>query len=109
MSCPRGPPASRTRRTPDAAAVWPGRVILFLPNGASCSPPHPVPAPVAGAPGGGEYGRGMTLADRAVLILAADYFEEMELLYPRYRLIEEEVAVTVAGLDDHPVRGKNGF
>jgi protease I len=52
---------------------------------------------------------GMTLDDRAVLILAADYFEDMELLYPRYRLIEAEVSVTVAGLDDHPVRGKMGY
>jgi protease I len=32
----------------------------------------------------------------------------MELLYPLYRLIEEDVAVTVAGLDDHPVTGKKG-
>jgi protease I len=51
----------------------------------------------------------MALAQRAVLILAADLFEDMELLYPLYRLIEEEVAVTVAGLDDHPVRGKKGY
>jgi protease I len=32
----------------------------------------------------------------------------MELLYPLYRLREEEVAVTVAGLDDQPVTGKKG-
>jgi len=51
----------------------------------------------------------MALADRKVLILAADDFEDMELLYPLYRLIEEDVAVTVAGLDDHPVRGKKGY
>ena len=51
----------------------------------------------------------MALAQRTVLILAADDFEDMELLYPLYRLIEEEVAVTVAGLDDHPVRGKKGY
>ena len=51
----------------------------------------------------------MALAQRKVLILAADDFEDMELLYPLYRLIEEEVAVTVAGLDDHPVRGKKGY
>ena len=51
----------------------------------------------------------MALADRKVLILAADDFEDMELLYPLYRLIEEGVAVTVAGLDDHPVRGKKGY
>src|ERR1019366_10789890 len=50
----------------------------------------------------------MTLAGRKVLLLAADLFEDMELLYPLYRLREEEVTVTVAGLDDHPVMGKKG-
>ena len=51
----------------------------------------------------------MVLAQRKVLLLAADDFEDMELLYPLYRLREEEVAVTVAGLDDHPLRGKKGY
>ncbi|HUY64060.1 MAG TPA: type 1 glutamine amidotransferase domain-containing protein [Acidimicrobiales bacterium] len=50
----------------------------------------------------------MTLADKSVLILAADLFEDMELLYPMYRLVEEGVAVTVAGLDRLPVTGKKG-
>jgi protease I len=50
----------------------------------------------------------MALAERKVLLLAADDFEDMELLYPLYRLREEDVAVTVAGLDSHPVRGKKG-
>jgi protease I len=50
----------------------------------------------------------MALSGRKALVLAADDFEDMELLYPVCRLIEEEVAVTVAGLDDHPVRGKKG-
>ena len=50
----------------------------------------------------------MALAGRKVLLLAADLFEDMELLYPLYRLREEEVAVTVAGLNDHPVMGKKG-
>lgn len=50
----------------------------------------------------------MVLARRRVLILAADEFEDMELLYPLHRLREEDVAVTVAGLDDQPVRGKKG-
>jgi uncharacterized protein (DUF1810 family) len=50
----------------------------------------------------------MVLADRKVLLLAADEFEDMELLYPLYRLREENVAVTVAGLDDQPVTGKKG-
>ncbi len=50
----------------------------------------------------------MALAGRKVLLLAADQFEDMELLYPLYRLGEEDVAVTVAGLDDQPVTGKKG-
>jgi protease I len=45
---------------------------------------------------------------RSVLLLAADDFEDMELLYPLYRLREEGVQVTVAGLDNHPVTGKKG-
>lgn len=51
----------------------------------------------------------MSLADRTVLVLAADLFEDMELLYPVFRLREEGVAVTVAGLDDQPVHGKKGY
>src|SRR6266699_6624973 len=50
----------------------------------------------------------MALAQRKVLIMAADDFEDMELLYPLDRLAEENVEDTVAGLDDHPVRGKKG-
>jgi deglycase len=50
----------------------------------------------------------MVLTGRKALILAADDFEDMELLYPLYRLREEQVAVTVAGLDDRPVTGKKG-
>jgi protease I len=50
----------------------------------------------------------MVLADRRVLLLAADDFEDSELLYPLYRLREENIAVTVAGLDDQPVTGKKG-
>jgi protease I len=46
---------------------------------------------------------------RKVLLLAADQFEDMELLYPLYRLAEEGIAVTVAGLDDLPVMGKKGY
>jgi protease I len=50
----------------------------------------------------------MVLAGRKVLLLAADLFEDMELLYPLYRLREEDVVVTVTGLNDHPVMGKKG-
>src|ERR1700753_4208123 len=51
----------------------------------------------------------MSLSQRKVLLLAADDFEDMELLYPLHRLAEEGVAVPVAGLDDHPWRGKKGY
>ena len=50
----------------------------------------------------------MALARSKVLLLAADDFEDSELLYPLYRLREEDATVTVAGLDDHPVTGKKG-
>ena len=50
----------------------------------------------------------MTLAGKKTLILAADLFEDMELLYPLYRLREEGVDVTVAGLEAKPVTGKKG-
>lgn len=48
------------------------------------------------------------LSERQVLVLAADLFEDIELLYPLYRLREEGVEVTVAGLDRSPVTGKKG-
>ncbi|HWR46712.1 MAG TPA: DJ-1/PfpI family protein [Pseudonocardiaceae bacterium] len=50
----------------------------------------------------------MSLADKKVVVLAADLFEDIELLYPVYRLREENVSVTVAGLDSKPVTGKKG-
>lgn len=50
----------------------------------------------------------MALADAKVLVLAANLFEDMELLYPVYRLREEEVAVTLASPDAAPVTGKKG-
>jgi protease I len=43
-----------------------------------------------------------------VVVLAADLFEDIELLYPVYRLGEEGVEVTIAGVDDSPVSGKKG-
>src|ERR687885_1559351 len=46
--------------------------------------------------------------EKNVLILAADLFEDMELLYPLYRLREEEIDVVVAGLTPDPVTGKKG-
>jgi protease I len=49
------------------------------------------------------------LSSRRVLVLAADLFEDMELLYPVARLQEEGVTVTVAGLDEQPLTGKKGY
>jgi protease I len=46
---------------------------------------------------------------RKVLVLAADLFEDMELLYPVHRLREEEVEVTIAGLTNDAVHGKKGY
>lgn len=48
------------------------------------------------------------LSAARVLILAADLFEDMELLYPLYRLREEGVAVTVASPGGADVTGKKG-
>jgi protease I len=45
---------------------------------------------------------------RTVLVLAADLFEDLELLYPVYRLREEGVDVVVAGLTPDSVTGKKG-
>jgi deglycase len=50
----------------------------------------------------------MRLTGTRVLILAADLFEDMELLYPLYRLREEGATVTVAGMDRASVHGKKG-
>ena len=52
---------------------------------------------------------GSSLSGRAVLILAADLFEDMELLYPLVRLQEEGATVTVAAVDGRAVKGKKGY
>jgi protease I len=48
------------------------------------------------------------LSDARVLILGADDVEDMELLYPLYRLREEEATVTLATLGGRAIRGKKG-
>jgi protease I len=50
----------------------------------------------------------MSLSETRVLVLAADLFEDTELLYPVLRLKEEGAEVTVAGVTDEPVTGKKG-
>ena len=48
------------------------------------------------------------LDDKRALVLAADLFEDVELLYPVHRLAEEGIDVTIAGLSTEPVTGKKG-
>ncbi len=48
-------------------------------------------------------------ANTHVVVLAADFFEESELIYPVLRLREEGYSVTVAGMGTGPVRGKSGY
>lgn len=50
-----------------------------------------------------------SLSAARVLVLGADDVEDMELLYPLYRLREEEVAVTLATPGGAAVRGKKGY
>jgi protease I len=46
---------------------------------------------------------------KKVLIIAADMFEDTELLVPYYRLKEEGVDVTVASLRRGTIKGKHGY
>lgn len=48
------------------------------------------------------------ISDARVLLLGADDVEDMELLYPLYRLREEEATVTLATLGGEPITGKKG-
>jgi len=50
----------------------------------------------------------MTLAGKTVLIFAANYYEELELWYPKIRLEEEGVATVVAGVGEPTYHGKRG-
>jgi protease I len=51
----------------------------------------------------------MTLAGNRVLIFADDGYEELELWYPRYRLMEEGAVVDVAGAEKRVYHGKYGY
>lgn len=52
----------------------------------------------------------MKMKDQRVLMFVDDVFEDMELLYPYYRLIEEGAEVVVAGPESNTVyTGKNGY
>ena len=48
------------------------------------------------------------ISDARVLVLGADDVEDMELLYPLYRLREEKATVTLATLGGEPITGKKG-
>jgi protease I len=50
----------------------------------------------------------MSLSGTRVLVLAANLFEDSELLYPVLRLQEEEAEIVVASPDGEPVTGKKG-
>src|SRR6266545_5716677 len=56
----------------------------------------------------GAWESGLMPTSTSVLILAADDFEDMELLYPLYRLREEHIGVTLASLGGTAVTGKKG-
>lgn len=50
------------------------------------------------------------LKNQRVLIFVGDDYEDMELQYPKYRLIEAGASVVVAGLEaHHTYRGKHGY
>ena len=51
----------------------------------------------------------MRLKGKRVLILCGPDYEDMELHYPRYRLMEEGARVVVAGLGDEVYKGKKGY
>jgi protease I len=52
----------------------------------------------------------LPLAGKRVLILVGDIYEDLELWYPKLRLIEAGCDVTVAGPDAHTsYQGKNGY
>ena len=43
------------------------------------------------------------------LIISADDFEDSELLYPYYRLKEENIEVDIASMSKEKIRGKKGY
>lgn len=52
----------------------------------------------------------LPLANRRLLIFVEDIYEDLELWYPKLRMIEAGAQVTVAGPEAHTVyKGKNGY
>jgi protease I len=51
----------------------------------------------------------MNLTGKRVLIFAANYYEELELWYPKIRLEEEGARTVVAGTGEKTYQGKRGY
>jgi protease I len=51
----------------------------------------------------------MALSDKRVMIFAEDNYEDLELWYPKLRLIEAGVQVTVAGPKEKSYKSKHGY
>ena len=49
------------------------------------------------------------LNNKKVLIFAENYYEDLELWYPKIRLTEEGAKVVVAGTGEKTYKGKNGY
>ncbi|MBI2659949.1 type 1 glutamine amidotransferase [Candidatus Woesearchaeota archaeon] len=49
------------------------------------------------------------LTNKKVIILAESIYEDLELWYPKLRLIEEGAKVIVAGTGEKTYKGKNGY
>src|SRR5687767_8022544 len=51
----------------------------------------------------------MRLKGKKIAILCGPDYEDLELQYPRYRLMEEGAEVVVAGIGDETYKGKKGY
>jgi protease I len=51
----------------------------------------------------------MPLTGKTILIFAANWYEDLELWYPKIRLEEEGAATVVAGLGEKTYQGKRGY
>jgi protease I len=51
----------------------------------------------------------MKLNGKKIVVLAGPAYEDLELHYPRLRLIEEGASITIAGIGDAEYKGKIGY
>ena len=49
------------------------------------------------------------LENKKIIIFAENYYEDLELWYPKLRLLEEGAKVIVAGTGEKTYKGKNGY